>query len=58
MLHHRGQHGLDIVDHHMITPIEQRPSPSSHQEALTGPRGKTGVALTTDLNQIKDVIDQ
>ena len=58
MLHHRRQHGLDIVNHHMITPLKQRPGPGSGQETLTGPWRKTGMALTTDLNQIQDVVDQ
>jgi hypothetical protein len=58
MLHHRRQHGLDIVNHHMISPLQQSPGPGSCQKTLTGPRGETGVALTTDLDQIKDVVDQ
>ena len=58
MLHHRWQDGLDIVNHHMITPLKQRPGPGSRPEALTGPRRETGMALTTDLNQIQDVADQ
>ena len=58
MLHHRWQDGLDIVNYHMITPLKQRPGPGSRQEALTGPRRETGMALTTDLNQIQDVVDQ
>ena len=58
MLHHRRQHGLNIVNHHMITPIEQRPGPGRCQKALTGPWGETGMPLTADLNQIKDVVDQ
>ena len=58
MLHHRRQHGLDIVNDDMITPFEQRPGPGRCEKPLTGPRGETGMPLTTDLNQIKDVIDQ
>lgn len=58
MLHHRRHYGLDIVNHHMIAPIKQRPSPGRCKEALTGSRGETGLALTTDLHQIKDVVDQ
>ena len=42
----------------MITPLKQRPGPGSRQEALTGPRQETGMALTTNLNQIHDVVDQ
>ena len=58
MLHHRRQHGLDIVNNDMITPCEQRPCPGRCEKPLTGPRGETGMPLTTDLIQIKDVIDQ
>ena len=58
MLHHRRQHGLNIVNHHMISPLKQSPGPGRCQKALTGPRRETGVALTTDLHQIKDVVDQ
>ena len=58
MLHHRRQHGLDIVNHHMITSLEQRPSPCSRQKALTGPRRESRMPRTTDLHQIKDVVDQ
>ena len=58
MLHHRRQHGLDIVNNDMITTCKQRPGPSRSEKPLTGPRGETGMPLTTDLNQIKDVIDQ
>ena len=58
MLHHRRHHGLNIVDNHMITPIEQRPGAGSCQKALTGPRRETRILLTTDLNQVKDVVDQ
>ena len=58
MLHHRRQHGLNIVNHHMIASVEQRPGAGRCQEALTGPRRETGMPLTTDLHQIKDVVDQ
>ena len=58
MLHHRRQHGLNIVNHHMITAVQQRPGAGSCQEALTGPRRETGMPLTTDLHQVKDVVDQ
>ena len=58
MLHHRRQHGLDVINHHMVTPCKQRPSPGSLQETLTGPWGKTGMALSTHLNQIEDVVNQ
>ena len=58
MLNHRRQHGLNIVNYHMIAPVKQRPGPGSRQETLTGPRGKSRMALTTDLHQIKDVVDQ
>ena len=58
MLHHRRQHGLNIVNYHMIASIEQRPGAGSCQETLTGPRRETGMPLTTDLHQIQDVVDQ
>ena len=58
MLHHRRQHGLDVINEHMVTPFKQRPSPGSLQETLTGPWGKTGMALSTHLNQIEDVVNQ
>ena len=58
MLHYRRQHGLNIVNNHMIASVEQRPGAGSCEEALTGPRRETGMPLTTDLHQIKDVIDQ
>ena len=58
MLHHRRQHGLNIVNHHMIAAVQQRPGASSCQEALTGPRRETRMPLTTDLHQVKDVVDQ
>ena len=57
MLHHRWQYGLDIVNHHIITPIKQRPSPGSGKKTLTGPRRKTGMPLTTELREIQDVVD-
>ena len=58
MLHHRRQHSLNIVNDDMITPCKQRPGASRCEKPLTGPRGETWMPLTTDLNQIKDVIDQ
>ena len=58
MPHNRRQHGLNIVNHDIITSVEKRPGASSCKEALTGPRRETGMALTTDLNQIQDIVDQ
>ena len=58
MLHHGRQHGLNIVNHHMIASVEQRPGAGSCKKALTGPRRETGMPLTTDLHQVKDVVDQ
>ena len=59
-----GRVSVDGVSHGLPEPffviatVEQRPGAGSCQKALTGPRRETGIPLTTDLHQIKDVVDQ
>jgi hypothetical protein len=58
MLRHRREDSLNIVDHNMITPGQQRPRLRSGEQTLTGPGRQTTRPLTTGMHNIQDVIDQ
>ena len=55
MLDHRRQHGLHIVDDHMIATGQKGPALGSSQQSLHGPRRQPRQPLTAGRDQIQHV---